>query len=199
MKNTFKGILCLLVLVITFAFITPDVSKANTTNDISNYNANQILDVMKKYSSANPDGTVSYNLESIEKSLENNPYKSEVLKELKKVNGTNGLENLNKTYNLEIQKIGGVTACGTLYGKKENPKYYNYYNTCVKNKMIAAYGPVQAMTSFVDAIMNKSWKKGFTILVKSGIKSSFPGFLITASHAQITCLNAAQKKYKPCI
>lgn len=119
MKNTFKSILCLLVLVITFAFITLDVSKANTTNDISDYNANQILDVMKKYSSANPDGTVSYNFESIEESLENNPYKSEVLIELKKVNGTNVLENLNKTYNLEIQKSGGVTACGTLYGKKK--------------------------------------------------------------------------------
>lgn len=49
--------------------------------------------------------------------------------------------------------------------------------------MIAAYGPVQAMTSFVDAIMNKSWKKGFSILVESGIKSSLPGFLVTASHA----------------
>jgi len=37
MNNTFKGILCLLVLVIIFAFITPDVSKANTTNHFSNY------------------------------------------------------------------------------------------------------------------------------------------------------------------
>ena len=43
--------------------------------------------------------------------------------------------------------------------------------------------------------MNKSWKKEFSILVKS----SLLGFLVTASHAQITCLNAAQKKYKPCI
>lgn len=199
MKNTFKGIISFLALIVTLAFVTPGMSEANTTDNINNEDANEVFNVMKKYSTTSPDGTNTYDLEAIEKALQNNPMKEEVLNEIKNINGTNGLENLNKTDNTYIQKSGGVTACGTLYGKKENPKYYNYYNTCVKNKMLAAYGPLQFTTSIVNYIMNKQWEKAWTYVLKSGIKSSLPGFIVTAANAQITCLNAAQKKYKPCI